>query len=284
MAARVLDGKALAAEIRKEVGGAVRDLVDRRGVRPGLAAVLVGDDPASVLYVRNKRKACEEAGIKSWEYQLPADLAERPLLDLIAKLNADPAVHGILVQLPLPAQIHERTILEAVRPEKDIDGFTCVNFGRLALGEPLFVPCTPAGILEILDRSGIPIAGSHAVVVGRSEIVGKPAAMLLLHRHATVSICHSRTPDLGAMTRQADILVVAVGRARLIRGEMVKEGAAVIDVGISRVDGKLVGDVDFATAKERAAFITPVPGGVGPLTIAMLLRNTLRACERSLAS
>jgi methylenetetrahydrofolate dehydrogenase (NADP+)/methenyltetrahydrofolate cyclohydrolase len=281
MAARIIDGKKIAAEVREEVRQGVAELRARTGAVPGLAAVLVGDDPASATYVRSKRKACEEAGIASWLHALPAGTAQADLLRLVHELNRDPAVHGILVQLPLPKPLDERAVLEAVNPAKDVDGFTFGSIGRLVENQALFAPCTPAGILELLDREGIPIQGRDAVVVGRSEIVGKPTAMLLLHRHATVTICHSRTEDLAGHCRRADILVAAVGRPRLITGEMVKPGATVIDVGINRVEGKLVGDVDFATAAERAGRVTPVPGGVGPMTVALLLRNTLQACARA---
>ena len=280
MAARIIDGKAIAAQVREEVRGGVADLKDRTGKVPGLAAVLVGDDPASATYVRSKRKACEEAGIASWLHDLPARTAQAELLRLVQDLNRDPAIHGILVQLPLPEGIDERAVLETVDPAKDVDGFTFASVGRLVENRATLVPCTPAGILELLDREKIPIQGKDAVVVGRSEIVGKPVAMLLLHRHATVTICHSRTADLPGHCRRADILVAAVGRPKLVTGEMIKPGAAVIDVGINRVDGKLVGDVDFESARERAGHITPVPGGVGPMTVALLLRNTLEACGR----
>ena len=283
MGARIIDGKKIAAEVREEVRRGVADLRGRTGRIPGLAAVLVGDDPASAAYVRSKRKACEEAGIASWQHALPATTAQADLLSLIHDLNRDPAVHGLLVQLPLPKPLDERAILEAVDPAKDVDGFTFGNIGRLVENQPLFVPCTPAGILELLDRERIPIQGQDAVVVGRSEIVGKPTAMLLLHRHATVTLCHSRTAELAAHCLRADILVAAVGRPRLITGEMVKPGATVIDVGINRVEGKLVGDIDFESAAERAAHITPVPGGVGPMTVALLLRNTFQACLRAAA-
>ncbi len=281
MAARIIDGKKIAAAVREEVRREVAALRERTGRVPGLAAVLVGDDPASATYVRSKRKACEEAGIASWLHALPADTPQADLVRLVLELNRDPAVHGILVQLPLPKPLDERTILEAVDPAKDVDGLTFASIGRLVENQALLPPCTPAGILELLDREGIAIQGRDAVVVGRSEIVGKPVGMLLLHRHATVTICHSRTSDLAGQCRRADILVAAVGRAKLITGEMVKPGAAVIDVGMNRVDGKLVGDVDFESARERAGYITPVPGGVGPMTIAFLLRNTLRACARA---
>ena len=282
--ARIIDGKKIAAEVREEVRLRVLQLKEATGRVPGLAAVLVGDNPASASYVRSKTKACQEAGIFSRQLTPPGDIPQADLLAIIRDLNGDPAIHGILVQLPLPAHLDERTVLEAVDPGKDVDGFTFANIGRLVENQPRFVPCTPAGIMELLDREGVEVKGKHAVVVGRSEIVGKPVAFLLLHRHATVSICHSRTADLGAETRRADILVAAVGRPRLITGAMVKPGAVVIDVGINRIEGKLVGDVDFDSAVPVASAITPVPGGVGPMTVAMLLKNTLCAFERSATS
>ncbi len=283
VSARILDGKKIAAAVREAVRQEVLRLQAATGRAPGLAAVLVGDDPASASYVRSKKKACQEAGIHSRQLIPPSDISRIDLLALIHELNADPAIHGILVQLPLPKHLEERTVLEAVHPLKDVDGFTFGNIGRLVENQPRFVPCTPAGILEILDREGLEVRGKHAVVVGRSEIVGKPVALLLLHRHATVTICHTRTADLGAETRRADILVAAAGRPRLITGAMVKPGAVVIDVGINRVEGKLLGDVDFESASRVASAITPVPGGIGPMTVAMLLKNTLRAFELSLA-
>lgn len=281
--ARIIDGKKIAAAVREEIGVRVLQLKEATGRVPGLAAVLVGDNPASASYVRSKTKACQEAGIFSRQLTPPGDIPQADLLAIIRELNDDPVIHGILVQLPLPAHLDERTVLEAVDPGKDVDGFTFANIGRLVENQPRFVPCTPAGIMELLDREGVEVKGKHAVVVGRSEIVGKPVAFLLLHRHATVSICHSRTADLGAETRRADILVAAVGRPRLVTGAMVKPGAVVIDVGINRIEGKLVGDVDFDSAIPVASAITPVPGGVGPMTVAMLLKNTLQAFEQSLA-
>jgi methylenetetrahydrofolate dehydrogenase (NADP+)/methenyltetrahydrofolate cyclohydrolase len=280
MAARVIDGKRIAGGIRDEVRRRVQLLKETTGRVPGLAVVLVGEDAASAAYVRSKAKACREVGICSRQLTPPADIRDAELVRLLQDLNRDPEIHGILVQLPLPAPLAERTILEAVDPAKDVDGFTYANIGRLVENAPRFVPCTPAGIIELLDRERVAIAGKHAVVVGRSEIVGKPVSLLLLHRHATVTICHSRTPELAAETRRADILVAAAGRPRLITGEMVKPGAVVIDVGITRVDGQLVGDVDFESAASVASAITPVPGGVGPMTVAMLLRNTVDAFER----
>jgi methylenetetrahydrofolate dehydrogenase (NADP+)/methenyltetrahydrofolate cyclohydrolase len=279
MGARIIDGKAIAAAIRGEVRARVQALRQTTGKVPGLAAVLVGDDPPSTTYVRGKVKACAEVGIASRHLTPPADIPQADLLEMIRGLNTDPTIHGILVQLPLPNHLDERAMLESVAPEKDVDGFTFGNVGRLVENQPRFVPCTPAGILELLDREQVALQGRRAVVVGRSEIVGKPVALLLLHRHATVTICHSRTADLAAETRRADVLIAAAGRPRLITGEMVKPGAVVIDVGINRVDGKLVGDVDFESAVGVASAITPVPGGVGPMTVAMLLRNTTRAFE-----
>ncbi len=284
MGARILDGKRIAADIRSSLAREVERLTARAGRPPGLAAVLVGDDPASATYVRTKTKACAEVGIVSRHHALPADTSLATLLSLVDDLNADPAIHGILIQLPLPPHLPPRTVLDRVSPEKDVDGFTAVNMGRLLQGSPLFVPCTPAGVLEILDREKIPVAGTRAVVVGRSDIVGKPMALLLLHRHATVTICHSRTANLGTVTREADLLVVATGRAGLLTGDMVREGTVVIDVGQNRVGGRLVGDVDFASVAPRASAITPVPGGVGPMTVAMLLVNTVAACARTVGA
>jgi len=281
VSARIIDGKKIAAGIREEIRQRVLQLQEATGKVPGLAAVLVGDDPASATYVRTKTKACHEVGVASRQLTPPGDIEQADLQRLIRDLNGDPEIHGILVQLPLPKHLDERAVLETVDPRKDVDGFTFANIGRLVENQPQFVPCTPAGIIELLDREGVEIKGKHAVVVGRSEIVGKPVAFLLLHRHATVTICHSRTADLAAETRRADILVAAVGRPRLITGAMLKAGAVVIDVGINRVDGKLVGDVDFESAVSVASAITPVPGGVGPMTVAMLLRNTLQALEQS---
>ena len=277
MSAQLIDGKVVAKAVKEEVRSRVEAL-KARGIRPGLATVLVGDDPASHVYVKNKQRTCEELGMHSVGHNLPATTSEADLLALIDRLNRDPAIHGILVQLPLPKPLRSEPILYAVSPDKDVDGLHPVNIGKLTMGEPRFVPCTPAGVMAMLDYYKLPIEGKSAVVVGRSNLVGKPAAMLLLHRHATVTICHSKTPDLAAVCRRADILVAAMGKARFIRGEMVKEGAVVIDVGINRQpDGKLVGDVDFEAVAARASWITPVPGGVGPMTIAMLMQNTMLA-------
>jgi methylenetetrahydrofolate dehydrogenase (NADP+)/methenyltetrahydrofolate cyclohydrolase len=284
MTAQLLDGNALARQIRGELAAEVIDFIENNSAVPTLAAVLVGDDPASQVYVRNKRRDCEEVGIQSRLHQLPASATQDELLTLIAKLNRDDAVHGILVQLPLPAQIDTRVILEAVSPNKDVDAFHPQNVGLLVQGQPRFLPCTPAGVQQLLIRNNIPVAGQHAVVVGRSDIVGKPLAIMLAQRgegaDATVTICHSRTPDLGAVTRQADILIVAIGRPKFITGDMIRPGATVIDVGINRTEAGLVGDVDFASAVEVAGQITPVPGGVGPLTRVMLLVNTLTAARQ----
>jgi len=279
VAARIIDGTQIAAAVRREVRERVQKLREGSHGVPGLAVILVGDDPASAAYVRSKAKACEEAGIASRQLTFPRYISQEELAEAIRSLNRDPGIHGILVQLPLPKHLDERAALEIVDPGKDVDGFTYASIGRLTENHARFVPCTPAGILELLDREKIEIPGKHAVVVGRSEIVGKPVAMLFLHRHATVTICHSRTADLAVETRRADILVAAAGRPRLITGDMVKPGAVVIDVGINRVEGKLVGDVDFESAAAVASAITPVPGGVGPMTVAMLLENTVRAFE-----
>ena len=279
MPAQILDGKSLAAELRADVKRRVAALA-QRGMRPGVAVVLVGDDPASRVYVRNKARACEETGILSRVLQLPPDIGEAALLGEIAKLNADPAIHGVLVQLPLPAHLDVARVQAAVSPAKDADGFHVENLGALLAGRPRLVPCTPAGIVRLIEHAGVPVAGRHAVIVGRSNIVGKPLALLLLQKDATVTICHSRSAGLENLARSADILVAAVGRAKLVTGAMVKSGACVIDVGINRLaDGSLAGDVDFASAAEVAGWITPVPGGVGPMTIAMLLENCLVALE-----
>ena len=288
MTARLLDGKQLAGDIRKEVAQQVADFSSRVRVTPCLAAVLVGDDPASEVYVRNKRRACERAGIDSQFHRLPATAQESELLQLIAQLNQAKEVHGILVQLPLPKQINSERILDAVQPLKDVDCFHPENVGRLMQGRPRYLPCTPHGVQQMLHRSGIEVAGSHAVIVGRSEIVGKPLAAMLLQRgsslgpnnaNATVTICHSRTRDLPDITRQADILIAAIGQANFVRSSMIRPGATVIDVGINRTDSGLVGDVAFDEVSEVAGAITPVPGGVGPMTIAMLLGNTLAAAS-----
>ena len=280
MTATVIDGKRIAAEARAEHAEGARLLAADTGVVPHLAAVLVGDDPASAVYVRNKGLACQQAGIRSTLHRLPAAASQRELLALVARLNADPGVHGILVQLPLPQGLDATRILDAIDPSKDVDGFHPENVGLLSQGRPRFVPCTPAGVMRLLRVTGTPTSGRHAVVIGRSDIVGKPMSMLLAQKgvDATVTLCHSRSRDIAASARQADILVAAVGLPRFVRGDWVKPGAVVIDVGINRVGDALVGDVDFA-ASEVAGAITPVPGGVGPMTIAMLLGNTLRAAQ-----
>jgi methylenetetrahydrofolate dehydrogenase (NADP+)/methenyltetrahydrofolate cyclohydrolase len=277
MAARILDGKSLAAQVRMAVKREVEALA-QRGIRPGLAVVLAGEDPGSRVYVRNKVRACEETGVRSELYELPASVSEEALIDRVLALNDDADVHGILVQLPLPKQIDAQRVLETVSPAKDVDCFHAMNLGALLAGKPRMLPCTPAGVMRLLEHGAIPVAGSHAVVIGRSNIVGKPLALLLLQKDATVTICHSKTPDLENVARSADILVAAVGRAKLVTARMVKPGACVIDVGVNRLrDGSLAGDVDFAAVAEVAGAITPVPGGVGPMTIAMLLENCLRA-------
>ena len=282
MAATIIDGKSLAAAVRAAQKGTV-DSLAARGVRPGLAAVLVGNDPASRVYVRNKARACEETGVRSETHEFPDDVSENALMACIARLNADRTVHGILVQLPLPRQLDPGRILATVSPAKDVDGFHAANLGALVQGRPGFVPGTPAGVMRLLEHAGVPLAGRHAVIVGRSTIVGKPLALLLLQKDATVTICHSKTRDLASVTRQADILIAAVGRAKLVTADMVKPGACVIDIGVNRLpDGKLAGDVDFAAVKEVAGSITPVPGGVGPMTVAMLIVNTVRAAELSI--
>lgn len=284
MTAKIIDGKAIAAEVRAEVAGAVSDLASR-GVTPGLATVLVGDDPASKIYVASKRKACAEVGIKAWDHDLPASVSQQHLLDLLADLNADASVHGILVQLPLPEHIEEQVVVDAVRPDKDADGFHPYNLGRLLSGDPVVVPATPAGIQEMLHRSAIEVSGAEVVIVGRSNIVGKPLAALLVQKapaaNATVTVCHTGTKDMAMHTREADILVAAMGRAKAITAPMIAPGAVVVDVGMNRTESGLSGDVDFDAVAEVASAITPVPGGVGPMTIAMLLSNTVKLAQRS---
>ena len=277
MAARILDGKSLAAQIRAAVKREVEAL-SQRGIRPGLAVILAGDNPASRVYVRNKVRACEETGVRSQLFELPASVSEEALIDRVLALDDDEEVHGILVQLPLPKHIDSRKVLAAVSPAKDVDAFHALNLGALLEGHPRLLPCTPAGVMRLIEHANLPLAGSHAVVVGRSNIVGKPLALLLLQKDATVTICHSKSRDLESLTRSADILIAAIGRPKLIGPRMVKPGACVIDVGVNRLsDGSLCGDVDFAPVAEIAGWITPVPGGVGPMTIAMLLENCLRA-------
>jgi methylenetetrahydrofolate dehydrogenase (NADP+)/methenyltetrahydrofolate cyclohydrolase len=273
--------------MQAEIAAEVAELIKTRDIRPGLAAVLVGDNAASQLYVNNKRKACEQVGVTSWLHQLPASTTQEQLLDLIGRLNADPAVHGILVQLPLPKQINESAIIKAVSPAKDVDGFGPESLGLLTAGCPRFLPCTPHGVQQLLVRNGIDPAGKHVVIVGRSNIVGKPLALILMQKargaDATVTVCHSRTPNIGALTRQADIIVMAIGSAHFLKADMVRPGAVVVDVGMNRLPDQKrpVGDVDFDAVKEVAAAITPVPGGVGPMTITMLLYNTLSAARQA---
>ncbi|RPJ48798.1 MAG: bifunctional methylenetetrahydrofolate dehydrogenase/methenyltetrahydrofolate cyclohydrolase FolD [Betaproteobacteria bacterium] len=281
MSAIIIDGAAMARQVLDEQKIRAAQLA-QQGRVPGLAVVLVGDDPASAVYVRSKTRACREAGVQSFDTRLPAATAEAELLQRIDALNADPRVHGILVQLPLPPHINAVTVLQRIAAAKDVDGFTWRSLGALLDGHAGLAPCTPSGSMLMLERAGVPIAGRHAVVIGRSSIVGKPAALMLLERNATVTICHSRTVDLPAVTRQADILVCAIGKPRMVTADMVKPGAAVIDVGINRLpDGKLCGDVDFEPVRARAGWITPVPGGVGPMTIAMLIANVITATERA---
>jgi methylenetetrahydrofolate dehydrogenase (NADP+)/methenyltetrahydrofolate cyclohydrolase len=299
MSAQVLDGKAIAAALRERVADVVARRVTAGSPAPGLATVLVGDDPASHVYVASKRKACEEAGIRSIHHELPGDVPERELLDLVATLDRDPEVDGILVQMPLPDHIDQDLVLAEISAGKDVDGLTPVNAGHLAQGrigvrealdlesgDPLvgLVPCTPAGVIEILDRSDVELAGANAVVIGRSILVGRPMASLLVNADATVTVCHSRTRDLAEVCRRADVLIAAVGRPDMVGGDWVKPGATVIDVGMNRTDEGLVGDVDYAAAAEVAARITPVPGGVGPMTIAMLLANTVRASRQPVSA
>jgi methylenetetrahydrofolate dehydrogenase (NADP+)/methenyltetrahydrofolate cyclohydrolase len=281
VAAKLIDGKALAQSIREQIAKDVAELHAKTGVRPGLAAILVGDDPASHLYVKNKQKACDAAGIYVDEHKLPAATSQADLLALIEKKNADPRVHGILVQLPLPKHIDSKVILDAVSPLKDADGFHPYNLGRLVEGNPVFEACTPKGVIKMIESTGVGIEGRRAVVVGRSNIVGKPVALMLLHRHATTTICHSKTKDLPAVCREAEILVVAIGKAKFVTADMVREGAVVIDVGVNRLsDGTFVGDVDFGPVSQKAGWISPVPGGVGPMTITMLLHNTVESAKR----
>jgi methylenetetrahydrofolate dehydrogenase (NADP+)/methenyltetrahydrofolate cyclohydrolase len=278
--AKIIDGKAIAQGFRAEVAIRVERLRDA-GIVPGLAVVIVGEDPASKVYVRNKTFACESIGMRSEVHALPADASQAQVISFVRRLNADKAVHGILVQMPLPKPIDKHAVIESIAPEKDVDGFHYHNVGALLAGDPNFYPCTPWGIMKMLEHEDVNVEGLHAVVVGRSDIVGKPMAVLLINAGATVTVCHSKTRDLGAMTRQGDLLVVAAGRAGLVTGAMVKPGAVVIDVGVNRLpDGRLVGDVDFASASAVASRISPVPGGVGPMTIAMLLANTVKSAER----
>lgn len=282
MAARLIDGKALAQQVRDRLAKESAELLAQKGIKPGLATILVGDDPASHVYVRNKQKACEMAGIHVDDHKLPASTTQAELLALIDKKNADSGIHGILVQLPLPRHIDSKVILEAVSPSKDADGFHPYNFGRLVAGHPVFEACTPKGVIKMIESTGVTIEGRRAVVLGRSNIVGKPLALMLLQRNATVTICHSKTRDLPAVCREAELLLVAIGKAKFVTADMVREGAVVVDVGTNKLpDGKLCGDVDFEPVSQKAGWISPVPGGVGPMTIAMLLENTVESAKRA---
>ncbi len=283
MPAQILDGLATAKQIREEIKNEVAQFIEQTGITPNLAVVIVGSDPASQVYVNMKKKAAMSAGMLSTVHELPADSTQEQVVKIVKQLSADPNVHGVMVQHPVPKHLDEQEILDAVAPEKDVDGISRYSLGSLMTGNPIFISATPAGIIELLDRYSIPIEGKHAVIVGRSIILGKPVALYLLNRHATITVCHTRTKDLGEMTRQGDILVAAVGRAEMIKGDMIKEGAVIIDAGYNKVAGrdKDVGDVDFEAAREKASWVTPVPGGVGPMTIAMLLRNTMKAAKRS---
>lgn len=278
MSAKIMDGKATAAKVRERVAQEVEQL-KQKGITPCLAVVIVGDNPASRTYVNNKKKDCAQVGIVSKEFALPETTTQQELVALVEKLNTDPAVNGLLVQLPLPEQIDEKAVIAAIDPQKDVDAFHPVNVGKIMIGDYEFLPCTPAGVMELLAEYGVDPASKNCVVVGRSNIVGKPMAMLLLHKNGTVTICHSKTKNLAEITKQADILICAVGRAGFITADMVKPGAVVVDVGMNRVDGKFTGDVDFAPVSEKASLITPVPGGVGPMTRAMLLLNTIRSAK-----
>lgn len=278
--AKIIDGKAISAQIREEIAQKVKVFNEKTGTCPGLAVVIVGENPASQVYVRNKKKACEQVGFNSWVYEMPEDTTQDELNSLIDKLNDDTSVHGILVQLPLPKHLDEEQVILRIKPEKDVDAFHPTNVGRITIGNPKFLPCTPAGIMELIRRSGIDVSGKECVVIGRSNIVGKPMALLLLAENGTVTVCHSRTHNLKEVCKRADIIVVAIGKADFVKADMVKEGAVVIDVGMNRnAEGKLTGDVDFKSVSEVASYITPVPGGVGPMTITMLLQNTLTAAE-----
>lgn len=280
--AKLIDGKKIAAETRADIAARTAAFTREYGFAPGLAVIIVGEDPASQVYVRNKKKACEEVGFYSKVYEMPAEITMEALLERIEILKQDAKIHGILVQLPLPKHLDEKAVIAAIPPEKDVDAFHLINTGKIMLGEYSFLPCTPAGVMKMLEYENIDVSGKECVVIGRSNIVGKPMAMLLLHANGTVTICHSRTKDLAEVTRRADILVVAIGKADFVTGDMVKEGAVVIDVGMNRrADGKLTGDVDFASVEPKASAITPVPGGVGPMTITMLLENTLTAAVES---
>ena len=277
--AQLIDGKAVSAQVKADVAKEVERL-KQQGVTPGLAVVIVGDDSASKVYVRNKKKACAETGMYSEEHALPAETTQEQLLGLVDRLNADPKINGILVQLPLPKHLDEKAVIEAIAPVKDVDAFHAQNVGKIMIGDFDFLPCTPSGVMELIKSTGVDVCGKECVVIGRSNIVGKPMAMLLLHQNGTVTICHSKTKNLAEVCRRADILVAAVGRAKFVTADMVKEGALVIDVGMNRDEnGKLCGDVDFEAVKDKAGYITPVPGGVGPMTIATLMKNTLVAAK-----
>lgn len=280
--AKILDGKAVSQRVKNALKDETEKFVEKYGIKPGLAVVIVGDDPASRVYVNSKKKACAEIGYYSEEHALPESTTEDELLSLVEKLNGDEKIHGILVQLPLPKHIDEEKIINAINPKKDVDAFHPVNVGKIMIGNFDFLPCTPAGVMELIDDAGIDLTGKNCVVVGRSNIVGKPQAMLLLHKNATVTICHSKTKNIKEITKNADVLVAAVGRAQMFDGDYIKDGAVVIDVGMNRLENKkLVGDVDFESAEKKASCITPVPGGVGPMTIAMLMKNTLTAAKNA---
>lgn len=280
--AKILDGKAVSQRVKNALKEETEKFIEKYGIKPGLAVVIVGDDPASRVYVNSKKKACAEIGYYSEEHALPESTTEDELLSLVEKLNGDEKIHGILVQLPLPKHIDEEKIINAINPKKDVDAFHPVNVGKIMIGNFDFLPCTPAGVMELIDDAGIDLTGKNCVVVGRSNIVGKPQAMLLLHKNATVTICHSKTKNIKEITKNADVLVAAVGRAQMFDGDYIKDGAVVIDVGMNRLENKkLVGDVDFESAEKKASYITPVPGGVGPMTIAMLMKNTLTAAKNA---
>lgn len=280
--AKILDGKAVSQRVKNALKDETEKFIEKYGIKPGLAVVIVGDDPASRVYVNSKKKACAEIGYYSEEHALPESTTEDELLSLVEKLNGDEKIHGILVQLPLPKHIDEEKIINAINPKKDVDAFHPVNVGKIMIGNFDFLPCTPAGVMELIDDAGIDLTGKNCVVMGRSNIVGKPQAMLLLHKNATVTICHSKTKNIKEITKNADVLVAAVGRAQMFDGDYIKDGAVVIDVGMNRLENKkLVGDVDFESAEKKASYITPVPGGVGPMTIAMLMKNTLTAAKNA---
>lgn len=277
----LIDGKLVSAKVREKIAEEGRCLLQETGVQPGLAVIIVGEDPASQVYVRNKKKACEQVGFYSEEYALPAETTQQELDALLEKLNRDDKIHGILVQLPLPRHLDEKAVIEKIDPAKDVDAFHAFNVGKIMIGDYDYLPCTPAGVMELIHSAGVSVSGKECVVIGRSNIVGKPMAMLLLHENGTVTVCHSKTQDLAEVTRRADILVSAVGRAKFVTADMVKPGAVVIDVGMNRDEnGKLCGDVDFAAVEPVASYITPVPGGVGPMTITMLMKNTLTSAQK----